>query len=187
MVATGACAALAYVALFRPPSSSYNSEEGTSSSSSSLLSGLAFFLLGLIQRGEDGNGLQWSAASSRVFYLTVACLCFVLFNFYVADLTATMTAGREPVSLASFQDVADKGYTLYSIGGSFLEGLFEKAEAGSPMGRVYADHLVIKDKRIQNCSMIYFSGCYYKCCPIFLTAYEKGNWSEYVQSNNSKN
>ncbi len=99
------------------------------------LNGANYFFCEMIQRGEDGN--QLASISSKIFYLSLAALCFILFNFYVADLTATMTVGKAPAKLRSFQDILDKQYTLFALGGTFTEGIFKAAHPDSPMGKVY--------------------------------------------------
>ncbi len=99
------------------------------------LHGANYFFCEMIQRGEDGSHLI--TISSKMFYLSLATLCFILFNFYVADLTATMTVGQAPVKLRSFQDVLDKQYVVFGLGGTFSEGLFKAADPDSPMGKVY--------------------------------------------------
>ncbi len=40
----------------------------------------------------------------------IVVLCFVTFQHYVADLTATMTAEEPTVDIRSFQDILDYDY-----------------------------------------------------------------------------
>ena len=66
-----------------------------------------YFFLAFIQKNWF-TGVGCPSAAAKVHLLTMSALCCILFNYYVGDLTATMTVGTSVERLASFQDVVDK-------------------------------------------------------------------------------
>ncbi len=73
-----------------------------------------YFFLAFIQKNWF-TGVGCPSAAAKVHLLTMSALCCILFNYYVGDLTATMTVGASVERLASFQDVVDKVPELDSL------------------------------------------------------------------------
>ncbi len=88
---------------------------------------------------NGGRSSSSSSSSLRSVLLTGGLLGFVLFNCYVGDLTATMTAGAPTVSIRSFQDVLEHGYRVHVTGGTVTEAYFSDAPAGSALRRVHEE------------------------------------------------
>jgi hypothetical protein len=63
--------------------------------------GLVKLFLAVIQRGPELPRL--SSLSSKVLFLTVHALGFLIFTYYTGDLTATMTSGNRLPGIKSFQ------------------------------------------------------------------------------------
>ena len=71
--------------------------------------------------------------------MLVAAICMnLIFIYYSADLTATMTSQPPAVRIKSFQDVEDQGYKVVSRGaGRLAHTNLKNAPEGSAMQRLY--------------------------------------------------
>ncbi len=115
--------------------------------------------LTLIQKGVS---ISLSSLSSRVNFVSVSAVAYIFFTYYCGDLTAKMTYKGTPnrmkslevnptslidnssISASLSQDFLDSGYTMRVLKGSAVEGWFREAARGSPMNKIYNEH--IKDK-----------------------------------------
>ncbi len=102
------------------------------------------FFLSLIQRRSD-TGERMQYAGEKIQLITISTVTFLLFSFYGADLTATMTAGVRTSSLSSFQDVLDEDYMVHTKGGSSLYEFFRTAIPGSTAHQVFEKALIVME------------------------------------------
>ncbi len=78
---------------------------------------------------------------NKVFLMTISAVSFFLYNFYVGDLTATMTVGNGVARLRSFQEALDQKYTVYTAAGTAFEDFFRLSPEGSAAGQIYRSSL----------------------------------------------
>ena len=75
---------------------------------------------------------------SKALVLVAAICMNLIFIYYSADLTATMTSQPPAVRIKSFQDVEDQGYKVVSRGaGRLAHTNLKNAPEGSAMQRLY--------------------------------------------------
>ena len=105
---------------------------------SALAKGFSHFFLNLIQRATMVERSR-VALSAKIFALSIIFLTVLLYECYVSDLTATMTAGGDAVNLRSFGDVVNRDYTVHIMGGTFVDASFASADPESDKGKVHKE------------------------------------------------
>ena len=106
----------------------------------------------LIQQSSDdcdklhGQGAKTAARTGSRFFFLAASLCsYLLFALYTSDLTATMTAGIPPPTLASFGDVLEApGVRVAYVGGTSEEA-FMKFSKDRATRRVFEERSIAVD------------------------------------------
>ncbi len=90
----------------------------------------------------DSNLSPKSPFSFKMLFLTTWIMCFVSFQLYTGNMTASMTAGSSSNSLKSFQDVLQNtDYTVNSGKGAATEGRFIQSPEDTAMGQIYKKRL----------------------------------------------
>ena len=92
----------------------------------------------LIQKGVD---VPHGTLASKTLFLTASLVAFILFTYYVGDLTAIMTSRPPPLQLRGFKDVLDAGYKVSVLKGSTFYTWFQEAKPGTAMHEVFLQML----------------------------------------------
>ena len=100
------------------------------------------FFLSLVQRKVVTEEEERRIVAARILAVTTSILTFVLFSYYAADLTATMTAGSPTPKLKSFTDILESNYRVFTQEGTVHYDFLRHAEPGSPMKKIYEERMV---------------------------------------------
>ncbi len=79
--------------------------------------------------------------SQKVMYMMAFFMCLMVFEGYIAQLTAEMTVGKPKVHLKSFQDVIDNEMTIFLTKGTVADLYFASAPAGSTRYIINQHHI----------------------------------------------
>eukprot|EP00095_Tigriopus_kingsejongensis_P001288 maker-scaffold359_size197282-snap-gene-0.29 protein:Tk01288 transcript:maker-scaffold359_size197282-snap-gene-0.29-mRNA-1 annotation:"hypothetical protein" len=75
--------------------------------------------------------------SSRMLLLTIGMFSFVVFSFYTALLTSTMTVKSDGHHITNFEDVPRLGYELLVMKSSFFESTLKLAQPGTLLYKLW--------------------------------------------------
>ncbi len=115
----------------------------------SFLSGMCYFFLDLINRGQSFR--QADGLATKSFVLISSIVTYFLLAFYAGDLTAAMTAGTKSDTIKSLQEVIDGGYTMSVTGETAQHDYFKRAEPNTIRHKVYRTIL-----QVTNSSSLFF-------------------------------
>ncbi len=77
----------------------------------------------------------------RLFFTTTSIWCFLMFQLYTGNMTASMTADSSFTSMKSFQDVIQTEFNVISGEGAATESFYQQAPTDSAMGQIYKKRL----------------------------------------------
>ena len=101
-----------------------------------LINGLGLSMLYLMQLSYD---ICSTTISSKILLLTAGMGCYLIFAYYGAVLTTTMTVTPKEPSIKSFDDVIRYEYNVIVAGSTSYHDLLKRALPGTGMHKIYYD------------------------------------------------
>ncbi len=113
--------------------------------------GLFLMYLSFIQKSQYRSS-DYPRYSGMVLFWVLCVFGFVVYTYFVADLTASMTTDGGIQWPRHFQDVLDQGYRVYTLKDTSLESYFTRdyRAPDSPIRKTYESNLELlspKDKK----------------------------------------
>jgi len=97
---------------------------------------IAFIFLTLIQRDTDLLS-STLCLSPKILLMSVSLLNYMMYQLYVNDLTAQITAANNDMQITSFQYLLDNKFTLYLSRGRIYNSIVMNAPEDSAMANAY--------------------------------------------------